>query len=271
MADLLSTASISDKRMLIVRSRNSASTSGTSIATIGAWVRGIIGLALFAPIASGSAQRIPDSIAARAVGASFLNAMQAGDWTAAQAFLDHAALERFRQWAVAQAKSRSTISSVTVEGLMMADTALPRAVAEYYVKRSKNIGRGQSFVEQEFGIANPDSVARLPIDTVGARWLELHDERWLTRRAIRESNCPHPVDSVARPPATHQLGIIVADSVAYLLYEFDVSELFRAEAVYSRSPHVMLLRRDRDGWWVLPRSDLFSTMGIMISCEVRPK
>ena len=237
-----------------------------------ATVRRMLFGALSLSTASGTfafAQRVPDSVAVRAVGSGFLLAMQAGDWRAAQAFLDHEALEQFRQSTLDQAKRQ--VGSVTVEQMMRADTSMPRVVAEYYVKQSQAVARRGSWLQQEFGTPSADSVAALPLDSLGARWLEVHDERWLMRRARQSSNCPADTGARAIPEPKHRiLGVIVGDSVAYLVYEYDPSPQFNAAAVYGRPPHIMTLRRDRDSWWVLPRSELFSTMGIMISCERLP-
>ena len=204
---------------------------------------------------------------AATVGTAFLKAVQAADWRAAASFLDLAVLDSFRRSQAEGARRQRTRPPMTVERLMRIDTALPRAVAEYQVKQMNALERSQSFLERAFGLADPDSLLALPIEIVAQRWLEIHDRRWMTRQAMRSSNCLSAGDSLPMAGDVHEvLGTIVRDSLAYLLHQVrdEPSDLY---AIYARPALVMILHRSRDTWWVVPRDNLMGTLGVAVRCE----
>ena len=206
--------------------------------------------------------------AARAVGTAFLKAVQAADWKAAAGFLDLAAIDSLRRSQVSAARRQHPNPPLTVERLMRMDTTMPRAVAEYQVKRMADYQLSESFLEHEFGVKDPDSLLALPIEVAARKWLEVHDERFMERRAMRTSGCmPASADTLFAAPVERVLGVVVRDSVAYLLHERERDQRFDPYELYSSPPQVMLLYRTRDIWWVVPRSDLLGTMGISVFCE----
>jgi len=220
--------------------------------------------AVGALVPSARAQAVADA-GALAVGTAFFKAIEAADWKAAASFLDLEVLDEMRR---TQADGARRQRPSTAEDYMRADTALPRVVAEYYAKRLASAARSHGFLEQEFGVADPDSLLALPIDIVAQRWLEVHDERWMTRQALRSSGCSSAFADTATIPTSVQqvLGAIVRDSIAYLLHRPE-HEGLSLKSPYASPPLIMVLRRRRDNWWVLPSTQMFGMMGISIHCE----
>lgn len=212
----------------------------------------------------------PDAAAAREVSTAFFKAIEAADWRAAAGFLDLTVLERERQSAVEGARSQRTIPPMTVERLMRMDPQMPRAVAEYQVKRMNTARASMNFLEHDFGVGDPDSLLALPIEVAAARWLEAHDERAMYREARRYSkSCPVAPSDSGPAPEYHIIGTVVDDSIAYTLFRQGYRDM---PAEPPSPPKVLQLRRDRGGWWVVPGSDISGVMGLAVSCEtITPK
>jgi len=211
-----------------------------------------------------------DAAAAQAVGAAFLKAKEVGDWKAAAGFLDLEPLRRERVTAVEMARQERKMSPMTVERLMQIDPEMPRVVAEYQVKRMNIRGKFPNSLEMQFGIANADSLLALAMEDVAQHWLEVHDERWSYRLAMRMSNCAHDVpDTAGMPhPTYHVIGTIVEDTVAYLL--FDSRGIFPrpVDALHWDPPDILRLIRTRGTWWVLPTPESSGgLMGMAMSCS----
>ena len=194
--------------------------------------------------------------AAQAVGTAFLNAVRAADWKAAAAFLDIVPLDHYRLAQIDMARRMRSEPPLTVERLMSMNPKLPRAVAEYEVGQM-NAHRGRtSALEYDFGISDPDSLAALPASAVAERWLEVHDPRWRLRKAVMSSNCGSAALDSMPASAFRVLGTVVADPVAYLIYERDDDPPRMPDDLHGFGPHILTLRRGMDGWWVLPRMDV---------------
>jgi hypothetical protein len=136
---------------------------------------------------------------------------------------------------------------------MRHDPEMPRAAAEYEVKRINELRQRQpNYLEQEFGVADPDSLLALPMHVVGERWLQVHDERWLYRETLRMSNCAQLASDTLGPPLPPErvVGTIVDDSLAYVLYEPQGANR-ETDVMYRRPPSVLQLHRERGSWWVL--------------------
>lgn len=191
--------------------------------------------------------------AAQAVGSAFLNAIRAADWKAAAAFLDIVPLDHYRLAQIDMARRMRNQPPLTVERLMSTNPKLPRAVAEYEVERMKEGRARSSFLEYEFGINDPDSLAALSPSAVAERWLETQDPRWQLRQASLRSNCSSAGLDSLPAPVFHVLGTIVADPVAYLIYERDDDPPLVPDDIRGMGPRILTLRRGMDGWWVLPR------------------
>lgn len=233
---------------------------------LNALAHGLILLAGIANVARPQASP-SDAAAAQAVGEAFLKAVQAADWKAAAGFLDVVPLDHYRLEQIDGVRRMRRGSSITVEQLMKADSLMPRAVAEYQVQRMKDHSHNFNFLEMEFGVADPDSLAAMTPSVVAEHWLEVHDRRWALRNAFKRSHCPMPpADSL--PPAHFRiLGTVVDGTAAYLLYERDDDPPIDLDQVRSVGPSMLYLRHGLDGWWVLPRLTGMSTIsGIGVEC-----
>ena len=229
------------------------------------------GIALLATSTQRASSQAADSgqAAAQAVGTAFLNAVQVADWKAAVGFLDIVPFDHYRLAQIDNARRMRRPRSLTVEDLMRADSLMPRAVAEYQIKRM-NQQPQRSFLEYEFGIADPDSLAALPANVVAQRWLEIHDPRWRFHTAIKNGSCPASImDSLPRPKF-HVLGTVANGNTAYLLYERDDDPVLDFDEVRSSGPRMLTLRRGIDAWWVLPRVNVsggYASFSSSISCS----
>ena len=223
-----------------------------------------------APITAG--QR-PDSAtaAAQAVGTAFLNAVRAADWKAAAAFLDIVPLDHYRLAQIDVARRMRTQPPMTAERLMTMNPKLPRAVAEYEVAQINEHRGSANFLEYDFGISDPDSLAALPARVVAQRWLEVHDPRWRFRQAIMRSNCGSAVLDSMPAPTFRVLGTVAADPLAYVLYARDDDPPPMPDGVHGIGPRILTLRRGMDGWWVLPRMDQLEGMVAFSRAECVPK
>jgi hypothetical protein len=216
-----------------------------------------------------------DAAAAQAVGTAFLKAEEAADWKAAAGFLDLEPLERERQMAATMARQQREAPPMTVEQLMRMDPEMPRAAAEYQVKRMSVREKFPSFLEMQFGVGDPDSLLALPIEAVAQRWLEVRDERWSYRLAMRMSNCAKIMaDTTGMPvPNYREIGTVVDDTLAYMLYSSNNINSRRPDLMHSALPEIVRLVRARGTWWVLPTSESSGGLVSMsMNCPtVRPK
>jgi len=224
---------------------------------------------LFLSHAPTAACQGPDSAAvaaAEAVGMAFLNAVRAADWKAAAAFLDVVPLDHYRLAQIDMVRRIRSQPPMTVERLMAGNPKLPRAVAEYEVGQMNEHNGRTNLLEYDFGIADPDSLAGLPASVVAQRWLEVHDPRWRLRKAITRSNCGSALLDSMPAPTFRVLGTVVADPMAYLIYERDDEPPIMPDDIHGPGPRLLMLRRGMDGWWVLPRLDQLQGM-VMSSVE----
>ena len=213
----------------------------------------------------------PDAAAARAVSAAFFKAIAASDWKAAAGFLDLAALDRERQSAAEGARRQQTMPPMTVERLMRMDPEMPRAAAEYQVKRMNRSRQSRNYLQSDFGVADPDSLLALPMDVVAARWLEAHDERAVYREALRASgSCPVTAADTLPAPEVRILGTVVDDSMAYTLFRQTGGSMLSAPGPGLFPPKVLQLRQDHGTWWVVPSPDMGGAMGMAINCATFP-
>jgi hypothetical protein len=208
---------------------------------------------------------------AQAVGTAFLKAIQAGDWKVAAAFLDIVPLDHYRLQHIDMARRSRRAPGPTIEQLMRSDSTMPRAVAEYQVQRMRNSSQKYNYLEYEFGVGDPDSLAAMPPSVVAQHWLEVHDPRWHVLEEMKRSNCPpHMIDSLPKP-GIRVLGTVVNGPTAYMLYERDDDAPNNLNELQSASPRMLILRRDIDAWWVSPRLDRNGASWTSISCSVLPK
>lgn len=213
----------------------------------------------------------PDVVAERGVSTAFFKAIEASDWKAAAGFLDLAELERERQSAAEGARRQRTMAPLTVEQLMRMDPEMPRAVAEYQVKRMNRSPQSRSYLEHDFGIADPDSLLALPIEDVAARWLEAHDQRAMYREALRVSgSCPATLADTLPAPEHRIIGTVVDDSTAYTLFsQRDPGDPGMPPEIHLGSfpPKILQLRQGRGAWWVVPGPDMRGAMSMSVQCS----
>lgn len=206
-----------------------------------------------------------NAVAAQAVGTAFLKALQARDWKAAASFLDIVPLDHFRLEQIDMARRSRSGPGMTVEQYMKSDSTMPRAVAEYQVRRMREGSRTFSALEFEFGITDPDSLAAMPARVAAEHWLEAHDPLGRLKILYKRSNCPRGLPDSLPQPNFRVLGTVVNGAIAYLLYERDDEPPMDMNQL--QSPLMVTLRRSIDQWWVLPRE---SSNGIAfgVTCSV---
>jgi hypothetical protein len=241
------------------------------------------------------------------VAREFFAAQRDGRWLDAAHLLDLKSFESRRAQSIANARDTHPFH-LTVERLLRDDPSMPRAVAEYQVKQSETFFRDFNPLSVEFaGIQTADSLAKLPIDVVAARWLEARDPRWQIKQHPQSipAECAQGPDSELKskkiqmalaesaaamftPPPREVVAVTGAgprvpgsvDSVSYVLFR-DRYERVGDSAVRTLmaspetrvTPSVLTLIRTPNGWRVVPVPDLgysglVSGFGASIHCAI---
>jgi len=201
---------------------------------------------------------------------SFFRATGAERWNDAVHFLDLEAIAQLRNEQVRSARRPARITPLTVERLLELDPDMPRAVAEYQVRKSNEQMKDISLLAYEFArIPSIDTLAALPVAEVAARWLEAQGLRWQLRRSLasRQSHGCDMSDSVltaallSRPATTPIFGTVVEDSTASVLYGYPLdtwdasprrARRNRGVAARAIPPQVMTLRLVTGAWRIAP-------------------
>jgi hypothetical protein len=203
------------------------------------------------------------------VARDFFAAERDGRWLDAARLLDLKAFEAQRTQDVANARRAREGFHLTVEQVRSSDPSMPRAVAEYYVKRAASMSHDSNPLLYQYArVPSADSLAALPIDVAAARWLEAKDPRWMMHLGRGSGGCelPESADSLFKPPprrvvaATRDLTIsALADSVTYILFRDSVPRFpgsaSPAAALSSEtvsSPGVLALVLTPGGWRIVP-------------------
>jgi hypothetical protein len=168
--------------------------------------------------------------------------------------------------------------TITVEELLRHDPQMPRAVAEYQVRRALETRPdfGEMLNHEYAGVTSLDSLAALSVEDAAARWLRAQDHRWaarLSRRDAARRGCPMPPETDAPEPAPpHQvLGMVVRDSVAYILHVDPLVQMKSGDTdLHGPSPLVLHLRRRSGRWQILPRHDVLRTINSVVSYDCVP-
>jgi len=244
-------------------------------------------LALSPAVCASEAQSGASGSRPEAVVDSFIRATEQAHWRDAARLMDLESFAAMREQAVRFARRpQAKVHRMTAEEMMKADPKMPRVVAEYEASRSNAQIDSFNWLAYEYAdVPSVDSLAALSAEDVAARWLEAKDARYRMRRALeaQRSRCNLP-DSVftkliEMPPMTHRiLGTVMADSIAYVLYE--KSRPFRAEPdsagqsarrrrpvsreTYVSPPPVMTVRRVGIDWRIAP-SFPFDEVGVMMA------
>ena len=225
-------------------------------------------IAIAVACASGARPAVAQASPTEVVGA-FFKAIAEERWRDAARELDLAAFDRYRRERVAAARLPWLRPNLmTVDEYMRQDTTMPRAVAEYQLRKmNESRPDPNAWLAREFAdVPDIEALAALSVEEAAARWLQAADVRWHVRRAAeeqRKSGCELPPGSQSSlPQPSHRvLGEIRVDSTtAYVLHE-DLS-LRRAEPdvdaeLHAQPPVVVTLRRPRDRWRILARDRMF--------------
>jgi hypothetical protein len=227
-----------------------------------------------------------------AVARAFLADVAAMRWLAAAEHLDLDAFEGYRGEQIGQLRSQLPMS-LTAEDLMQADPDMPRAVAEYQVRKAREAQArfGNGIGHQFAGVSRLDSLAALSPAEAAARFLEAQDPRYLMRRSLEMQGvrgCPVPIDSLPPSPPRVVLGEIVRDSLAYVLHEEpsrpardierdSLRHLTRphsppARSWYAEPPAVLQLRLVGGRWRIFGGFGILENSGgVMFAVECLPK
>ena len=234
-------------------------------------------LALSPTVRASGAQRASTRSSPAAVVDSFFLATEHERWRDAARLMDLQAFGGLRDEAVRNMRRPPTIHHVTPEELMKFDPQMPRVVAEYQASRSnEQLGRNDWILYQYAGVSSADSLAALPLEDAAARWLQARDPRYQMRRSIEAQRvrCDLPdstITRLVRMPMTRArvLGTVMADSMAYVLYDEEpvVDEpdarpdsarrrvnhrRASAPAFSVMPPPVLILRRVGSRWRIAP-------------------
>jgi hypothetical protein len=241
-------------------------------------------LLLIVAIVGGAAGPLAAQESPRDVAEAFFKAVAEERWRDAARRLDLAAFDRYRRERVATARLQPTTPAIpTPEELMRHDPDMPRAVAEYQVRKMATTpDYVLNWVQYEFAqVANVDSLAAIPVEDAAARWLQAGDIRWQAQRVAdweRRRGCPLPPEAHQMPPPSFQIsGFVIADSAtAYVLYTDAVFRRAQPDVdadVFDEGPQVLILRRRAGRWLIRPRHKLLSgALGFVFSpdCPARP-
>jgi hypothetical protein len=252
----------------------------------------VVGAALALSVTGAVGQSGPNASPAD-VAREFFAAQRDGRWLDAAHLLDLNAIEALRTSSVANARHAQPQFHLTVEKILQHSPSMPRAVAEYQVKEWEAASHDFNPLAYEFAdVTTADSLAALPIDIAGARWLEARDLRWQFKKQPLSfsGECPQPSDSdrkeieaqiasrqmaaslMLTPPVRDVVAVTngravsgATDSVSYVLFRDHQPTVWdsAARARMTRpemqmSPGVLTLIRTPGGWRVVPVPDLGS-------------
>jgi hypothetical protein len=210
-----------------------------------------------------AAQRVDPAREPRAIVDSFIAATNLERWADAVAFLDLPSFLRFFEERVNTARAALPQPEVTVEELMAEDSTLPRAVAEWQVAKSRELAKQYPFGDfsEEFaGITSFRALQALEPAEAAARWLQAEDPRAAFRRAIASAKCPQSFPDSIRTLSVLQVRTLGAaltdDTTAYVLVADGLET--GDDPLYSRPPHLILVRRTRVGWRIMPQPGLLA-------------
>lgn len=210
--------------------------------------------------AQASAQGPPPPLDPAGTVRAFWEAILKRRWAEAVQYLELTDLEQYRREQAAEFRAYSGPAPLTVEDLLKADPQMPRAVAEYEVRRRASWALETPAVPfPDFaGIESVDHLERLPIEDVAQRWLQASDPILTLERYLRTNGCPRPpsLDSMLRTRRTLVYGgLAPIGDTAFVLFT-DPWFPGSSGGYSGRSPQVARLVRSGAGWRISPRGDL---------------
>ena len=212
----------------------------------------------------------------------FFKAEQDGRWLDAARMLDLNQFESIRRSSISENRAWRAPRLITAEEMMKHEPEMPRAAAEYQVKRMKESYSTFDPLSRDFArVPSIDSLRALPVDAAAARWLEARSPGWRIELGRRESTrnpeskCPELPDSLKAAivretgtPSPRILGIASgSDSVSYAVIgaalesrKSDPSEpQWRGDF---NSPSTLTLRKVSGIWKIVPASDMPNLEGL---------
>jgi hypothetical protein len=212
-----------------------------------------------------STRRDANERAVRAVVDSFFNAVEHERWDAAATFVDTTRFAAYVRMQTRNARAMIPQRPVTAEELMARDTTMPRAVAEWQVKRyeaSMSSRDPFAYLTHEFlGVKSPQELSQLTTAQALARWMAARDPRSQMREATRLAGCP---DSLAPRipfdrPTVHGVAFD-GDTTAYVIVR-QGPDIASMDMLYSDEVVMALHPRGRT-WRIEPREQLHSSGGL---------
>jgi hypothetical protein len=211
---------------------------------------------------------------------AFFKAEDESRWLDAARMLDLKSFEPIQRNAITASRQRGTFRLATAEDLMKYDPDMPRAAAEYQVKRMNEL-RSRDFVLDEFArVTSVDSLASLSTEQAAARWLEGQGPEWKTELSSRDArtaptvDCPELSDSAkramiirdARMPRATILGETErSDSLRYVVVGEDYGSVHIPDRTVNGgtlSPHVIILVNVAGAWKIVPTLDIPRSNGL---------
>lgn len=211
---------------------------------------------------------------------AFFKAEDEGRWLDAARMLDLKSFEPIQRNAVTASRHQGTFRQTTAEDLMKFDPDMPRAAAEYQVKRMNESRRTHNYLLEEFArVTSVDSLAALSTEQAAARWLEAQGPEWKMEVSAKDSHtapkvdCPELSDSAKRALIVQSAGMPRAtilgetersDSLRYVVVGEDWGAVHISDPGAngpSLSPHVVTLVNVAGAWKIVPTLDMPRSTG----------
>jgi len=209
----------------------------------------------------------PPAVVVRA----FFQALGDERWTDAVLLLDLTDLDTYRHLRADAA--RRPISELTVDQLLRADSELPRAVAEYDVKRSRaQRAAFGNYLSREFaGIQSADDLDTLPLREVGIRWLQAQHPAYRLREQLRLKGCvvPAGLDSAFRVAPVGIRGTIVHGDTALVVFR-NPWHSFPDSGFMRVTPPIVRVLHQANGWRIAAHHDLVQQAAVTMSIQRCP-
>jgi hypothetical protein len=218
--------------------------------------------------AHGLTPRYTDACGTRAVD-SFLAAVRRGTVSGCRALAGHEQLPAILRANRVVGTRVAPEPPMTVESLMAQDSTMTRAVAEWQVSKMRQYADSEPFayLSHQFArVRTQRELFALTPDEAAARWIEAQDPRTAMRElATVGVQAAHSRRATARARAGIP-GIVVADSLAYALFDREFVAL--APLVERRSSS---RATDAAGWRIAPQYGLltggaFASVGFSDGC-----
>ena len=222
-------------------------------------VRPAVAAAAFLFASNAVAGQEPIILTPKAVATEFLNAATAGDWatvirlTDGQSLWEYVTMQRSQYHDSRPAQSEQ----MTVERYMKADSTMPRAVADWFMRQNEKAGRDTTpFLLWMFAdvtsIAQMDSLSD---DQLYVRRLRAKQLSYQMDRAQRLSGCKGPLPPTLNLTRNVRGVALLSETEAIVLYE-ELSGTLNLQ-LFGRGYEQLELRRSAGGWRVVASENVF--------------